>query len=91
MVVVPVIVSLIFAVLVAFAGVKRRIGFWKGLFWCIVLTPFIGLFIIMNSGRLDARGCRHCGNTYNEAEFCGICKKNEAGFTRSELANKVSE
>ena len=73
---------LIFAVLVSFVGMKRRIGFWKTLLWSVILTPFIGLFIGMNSGLLDAKGCKHCGNKYNEAEFCGVCKKNEAGLTR---------
>jgi UPF0716 family protein affecting phage T7 exclusion len=73
------------ALLVAPAGIGRRIGFWKTFLWCLLLTPFIGLFIAMNSGRLNARGCKHCGNEYNEAEYCGICGKNEEGNLREEV------
>jgi hypothetical protein len=72
-------------IIVAYTGINRRIGYWRSLLWCLVLSPFIGLFVAMNSGRLDARGCRHCGNIYNEAEFCGLCKRNEEGLTREEL------
>jgi hypothetical protein len=76
--------------IVAFEGVKRRIGYWKGLMWCVLLSPFIGLFIILNSGRLDAKGCIHCGNEYNEAEFCGLCKKNEDGLTREQVQSRLN-
>lgn len=81
-----IIANIVFAFLIGFAGVKRRIGFWKSFFWSVLLSPFIGLIITLNSGRLDARGCMHCGNTYNEAEFCGMCNKNAEGLTRAEAA-----
>lgn len=73
------------AFLVAPIGKNRRIGFWKTLMWAILLSPFIAIFIALNSGRLDARGCEYCGNHQNEAEFCGICGKNEQGLTREEV------
>lgn len=79
------IVYIIFALLVAPIGKNRQIGFWKTFMWAIILTPFIAIFIAMNSGRLDARGCKHCGNNQNEAEFCGLCGLNEAGITKHEL------
>lgn len=75
---------LLVSTLVAFAGKNRRIGYFKSLLWCVLLSPFIGLFIALNSGRLDVRGCQLCGNEYNEAEYCGLCKKNENGYTREE-------
>ena len=73
---------IIFALLIAPAGIGRRLGFWKSFGICLLTTPLIGLFIIMNSGRKDAKGCKHCGNKYNEVEFCGVCGLNEAGLTR---------
>ncbi len=70
---------------VALVGMDRRIGFWTTFLICLILSPFMGLFIGLNSSRLDARGCMHCGNKYNEAEFCGVCKKNEQGLTKQQL------
>jgi hypothetical protein len=80
-----ILVYIIFGLLVAPIGKNRRIGFWKTFMWAIILTPFIAIFIAMGSGRLDARGCNHCDNDQNEAEFCGLCGKNEQGLTREEV------
>ena len=80
-----ILVYVIFALLVAPVGRKRRIGFWKTFMWSLLLTPFIGLFIALNSGQLNARGCTHCENDQNEAEFCGLCGKNEEGLTLEEV------
>lgn len=80
-----ILVYTIFALLVAPIGRNRRIGFWKTFMWAILLSPFIGIFVAMSSGRLDARGCSHCGNDQNEAEFCGSCGKNEQGLTKEEV------
>jgi len=58
-------------------GRRRTIGFLPALIitW---LIPLFGIFII-ESSRLRTAGCKWCGNKYNEAEFCGLCGKNEAG------------
>lgn len=77
-----ILIYIIVALLIAPIGKNRRIGFWKTFMWALLLTPFITIFIAMNSGRLDALGCKHCGNKENEVEFCGICGKNEQGLTK---------
>jgi hypothetical protein len=30
----------------------------------------------------NPKGCKWCGNTKNEAKFCGLCGKNENGEQR---------
>jgi hypothetical protein len=72
------------ALLVSVAGVGKKIGYWRTFLWSLLLSPFVALFIAMSSGSVYARGCRHCGNTANEAEYCGICGKNDEGFSRVE-------
>ncbi len=61
---------------------KRKINFISALFICILLTPFFGYFIISGRPLRNPKGCKWCGNEENEAEFCGICNKNESGELR---------
>lgn len=63
-------------------GRQRRIGFFWSLIVCLVTSPLFGFFIVSSSGLKNAKGCGWCGNTYNEAEFCGLCGKNEEGELR---------
>jgi hypothetical protein len=63
-------------------GKYKTLGFWKTFFLCLAISPFLGYFIAANSRLIDARGCRWCGNNYNEAEYCGLCGKNEKGEIR---------
>ncbi|MES2656369.1 MAG: hypothetical protein V4620_12315 [Bacteroidota bacterium] len=65
---------------------KRKINFFVALFICVITTPLIGYFIISSFGLRNPRGCKWCGNEYNEAEYCGICKKNENGELKNEPA-----
>jgi hypothetical protein len=58
-------------------GRRRTIGFIPALLIAF-LIPLFGIFII-ESFRLKTAGCKWCGNKYNEAEYCGVCAKNEAG------------
>lgn len=60
----------------------RKINFFWALFLCVIITPLIAYFIISGYGLRNPRGCKWCGNTENEAEFCGICRKNENGDLR---------
>lgn len=62
---------------------KRKIHFGLALFICILLTPLFGYFILSSRPLRHPRGCKHCGNSFNEANFCGICGKNEDGLTRT--------
>lgn len=60
-------------------GTLKKIGFANSLLLCILLSPFIGFLIAEGSALKNPRGCNWCGNKENEAEYCGICGKNEAG------------
>jgi hypothetical protein len=70
---------LVFPILLGLEGQKKRIGFWPAFMLSIIITPLLAWFIVNNSAAENPIGCKHCGNTYNEVEFCGICGKNEAG------------
>jgi hypothetical protein len=60
---------------------KRKINFFVALIICLIITPFFGYFVISNFGLRNPKGCKWCNNTLNEAEYCGICFKNENGLT----------
>ena len=62
-------------------GKHRTLGFWNTLLLCIALTPFLGFLIAEGFGKHNAKGCKWCGNKYNEAEYCGLCGKNDEGET----------
>jgi uncharacterized membrane protein len=61
---------------------KRKIAFISALLLCILTTPIIGYLIISSRPLRNARGCKWCLNDANEAEYCGLCGKNDAGLTR---------
>ncbi len=62
---------------------KRKIHFIVAVMVCILITPLFGYFFIISRPLRNPIGCKHCGNRFNEAEFCGICGKNSAGSLRS--------
>jgi hypothetical protein len=70
------------AVIVGLAGINRRMGFFGAFGLGLLLSPLIGLIIVIGSRHRTARGCPHCGNAENEAEYCGICGMNAAGEPR---------
>lgn len=73
-----------FCFLIAYKiGRYKAIGFWASLLISIFLSPFIGFIIAENSRLGNAKGCQWCGNKYNEAEYCGLCGKNENGNLRN--------
>ena len=61
---------------------KRDIHFVVALLICLLTTPFIGYFIISSRKLRNSIGCRWCGNSANEAVFCGICNKDAVGNLR---------
>lgn len=69
-------------IVAAVVGPQYKMGFFWSLLVCLVTSPLFGYFIIGASGLKEAKGCHWCGNTYNEAEYCGLCGKNEAGEIR---------
>ena len=70
------------AILVGFAGLNKKGGFLKAFLLSLFLSPIIGLILTIGGAKKDPIGCRHCGNQANEAEFCGICDKNDRGDLR---------
>ena len=44
-------INVFVSLLVALLGVNRRIGYGWGLFWCLLLSPIMGLIIILCSGK----------------------------------------
>lgn len=69
-------------IVAAVVGRQYKMGFFWSLLVCLVTSPLFGYFIIGSSGLKEAKGCNWCGNTYNEAEYCGLCGKNEPGELR---------
>jgi len=69
------------AIAIGFAGTNRKMGFLGAFLWALFLGP-LALFIIIGAKRKNPIGCKHCGNADNEANYCGLCFKNEAGETR---------
>ena len=65
---------------------KRKINLLVALLLCIILTPLIGYLIISGRPLRNPKGCKWCGNEKNEAEYCGICGKNENG---EQISNKL--
>ncbi len=63
-------------------GRKKATGF-IGTLLLILLIPFIGYWIVELLSNKKAKGCNWCGNKYNEAEYCGLCGKNEIGEIRT--------
>ncbi len=71
------------ALLVGFAGTNRRMGFWGAFGLGLLLTPLIAIIIVIGSAHAKRRGCAHCGNAENEAEYCNLCGRNAAGDQRA--------
>jgi hypothetical protein len=65
-------------------GQQKKAGFLKVLLIMIICTPFIGYWIIEVLPN-HKTPCRWCGNKDNEAEYCGLCNKNEPGESKSEF------
>jgi len=63
-------------------GRKRSIGF-IGVGLLVFCLPMIGMFIVESLSNTKAKGCKWCGNKYNEAEHCGLCGKNEQGAVKA--------
>lgn len=69
-------------------GRYKTIGFWMTFLLCIIVSPFIGYLVAEGGGMKNPRGCKWCGNKYNEVEFCGLCGKNEQGEMKVGFVNK---
>lgn len=58
---------------------RRKIHFITAIIICILTTPLLGYLIISSIGLRNPIGCKWCGNSKNESEYCGICHKNAQG------------
>lgn len=45
----PVIIWVILSIIVAFFGINRKFGFWGYLFASLLLTPAVGLLLLLAS------------------------------------------
>ena len=79
------------AILVGFAGREKKGGFWRAFLIGMIFTPLVSLILVMGSAQRNPRGCSHCGNAENEAEYCGLCKKNENGLTKEEVNQQKND
>jgi hypothetical protein len=61
------------SVLVGFAGLNRRGGFFRAFLLGLVLTPLPAIFVVVSSSVKNPVGCNHCGNELNEADKCLVC------------------
>jgi hypothetical protein len=59
-------------------GLQKKAGFTIVLLIMIFCTPFIGYWIVEALPNHKVP-CKWCGNKSNEAKYCGVCNKNEAG------------
>jgi hypothetical protein len=62
-------------------GREKKAGTLKVILIMIFTTPFIGYFIVESLSNHKSP-CQWCGNTYNEAEYCGLCGKNKSGIVK---------
>ncbi|MES2849257.1 MAG: hypothetical protein V4685_09380 [Bacteroidota bacterium] len=70
-----------------FEGSKKATGF-IGTLLLVLLLPFISYWIVESLSNKKAKGCAWCGNKYNEAAYCGLCGRNEAGEIRPGFISK---
>jgi len=82
----PAIIILYFVLSLGLAlwNKQKGHGFWLGLFYCLFLTPAIGLLtialaqrvIVVDTGNGRKRSCPHCfGLTAETKSFCELCGK----------------
>ncbi len=75
-----VLVFILLSVLMCWQESKTKImPMWLGLLLCMLVTPFVCYLIYRFLPNKVKLSCIHCGNEYNEAEYCGLCGKNIEG------------
>ena len=71
----------ILALVIAFLGKDKTIGFLNALIISVFLSPIAGLLVVLNSQKLILyhivqHSCPECGFSFNEPhEFCPMCQK----------------
>jgi len=90
-----IIVWLILPFIVAYAGEKKKIGYW-GTFWiCIFFSPVIALIVAALSARKSAGVvgvCKFCGFNNTQGDpFCPGCGKDVTGYTTSHYKKLSSD
>jgi hypothetical protein len=54
--IIAVALTFVFTYLIAkYIGTHRQIGYSKSIYWCILLSPIIGLFIVLSSPKLSEK------------------------------------
>lgn len=65
---------------------NRKINFVAALLLSLIITPFFAYFVFGLLPARNPKGCNWCGNKKNEAEYCGLCGKNEQGDLRANFS-----
>lgn len=79
--IIGIVAYLVLALVVAYIGKDRTIGFVNALIFSVLLTPIAGLLVVMNSQKLILyhvvqHSCPECGYSFSEHhEFCPMCQK----------------
>ncbi len=80
-VILVIIVYIVLSLAVAYMGKDRTVGFLYSLILCLFMTPFVGLYVVLNSSKLILYHmvqyeCPECGKQYsNNPEYCPSCLK----------------
>ena len=54
--IIAVVLHFVFTYLIAkYIGTQRQFGYRKSIFWCILLSPMIGLIIVLSSPKLTEK------------------------------------
>lgn len=82
---------LIFALLVAFVGVNKSIGYWGAFGICLITSPLLGLIICLcipdkpSPVVRPEYKCKHCELiAYENSHYCPRCGRDLEGFTLPE-------
>jgi len=79
--IIALIVYLVLSIIIAYLGRLRTVGFMQALIISILLTPIVGLIVVIHSSKLILyhivqHECPECGYSFDSKhELCPLCVK----------------
>jgi hypothetical protein len=79
--IIALIVYLVLSIIIAYLGKLRTVGFMQALVISILLTPIVGLIVVINSSKLILyhivqHECPECGYSFDSKhDQCPLCVK----------------